>query len=85
MLGSEIERVKNILSHEKIEIIFSSTDTKLYERPCIELLQKHSQKEDCMFLYIHSKGVTKNLKPVDDWIELMLYFLVDNDKRVMYN
>lgn len=79
VLGDDIEVVKRIFNHEKVDILFISQNINIYERMCLETLHTHARNEkDFKVLYLHSKGVTKgNNNSVLDWIELLTYFTVD--------
>jgi len=64
----------------KYEIINYSTDSSLYEAPAINKIQNFSlQNPNCNILYIHTKGIRYNIndQKENDWINLMLYFLLD--------
>lgn len=91
VLGNDLDLVKKIFNHEKVEIIFHSVDLTLYERPCLKLIHSHALGRDDNFilLYLHSKGVSKlnissnyrrfdwNDNSVYDWIEMLTYYIVD--------
>jgi GR25 family glycosyltransferase involved in LPS biosynthesis len=71
----------------KIKIINFSTIPTLYEIPTIKLLWYFSNKySNVNILYLHTKGVSYEfinnnehlLECNNDWINLMLYFLVNN-------
>jgi hypothetical protein len=80
VLGSAKE-VSTVLDHPKVEIIFHSRDTKIYERRCLLILREHALREDAYFLYLHSKGVTKpGRRQIVDWVELLTHFTVDRYK-----
>ena len=64
----------------KYEIINYSTNTFLYEAPAINKIQDFSsQNPNCNILYIHTKGIRYDIndQKENDWIDLMLYFLLD--------
>ncbi len=78
VLGNELQAVKKLLDHPKVVISYHSMDTRIYERKCLLLLREHAIHENCRFLYIHSKGITKSNYPgVQDWIDLLIYFNID--------
>jgi hypothetical protein len=78
VLGSELNKVREILNHPKIFITFNSTYTHFYERKCLLRLREHAEYEDFYALYIHSKGVTRpQTNEINDWINLLMYFLID--------
>ena len=63
----------------KYEIINYNSDPLLYEAPAINKIQDFStQNPNCNILYIHTKGIRydKNDQKENDWINLMLYFLL---------
>lgn len=85
IVGTEKKRVLEILNTPKTRIVFFSTDTSLYERPCLEAMRRDAEREQFKALYIHSKGIrTKNSQHfacISDWIELMCYFLIGGWKK----
>ena len=58
-----------------------SEDASLFEIPTINKIKQFSELNPyCKVLYLHTKGIShKNHKCVDDWIEMMLYFLTDQE------
>jgi len=81
VLGSA-DAVKELLPHPKVEICFNSTDNSIYERKCLSLLREHADREDCRFLYIHSKGITKTkYRGVKDWVELLTHYTIDQHQQ----
>jgi len=74
----DADKVIKLLNEPKVEIIFNSTDNKIYERKCLLLLREHALKEDFKVLYIHSKGITPraNKQSVHEWTDLMIYFVI---------
>jgi hypothetical protein len=84
ILGTgSIEKFKK--KFPKIEVVFQSEDLTLYERPTLlKMHQKALESEnDALFLYLHSKGVTKTDKEwvfVKDWSQYMEYFLIEKWK-----
>ena len=68
---------------EKYEIINYSHNIELYENPTINFMKDFSEKNpNSYMLYIHTKGVryNPNDNKENDWIDYMLYFLVDQSK-----
>jgi hypothetical protein len=64
-----------------------SNDTSLFEIPTLKIMYQYSklQKENTNVLYLHTKGITHKKETsiynnVQDWIQFMLYYLVDNHK-----
>jgi hypothetical protein len=69
---------------EKYEVINYSENTQLFENPTINLIKDFSEKNpNSYILYIHTKGVRYNPNDTkeNDWIDYMLYFLVDQYKN----
>ena len=81
VLGNAVDQVKKLLAHPKVNIIYTSRNTGIYERKCLSLLQDHANKEDCRFMYIHSKGITKRDIGINDWIELLIYFNIEQHQQ----
>jgi GR25 family glycosyltransferase involved in LPS biosynthesis len=74
--------IENIYG-EKYEVINYSENTQLYENPTINLIKDFSEKNpNSYILYIHTKGVryNPNDNKENDWIDYMLYFLVEQHK-----
>lgn len=65
---------------EKIQVVYTNENTALYERPVLNYMREHalSHGEDHEYLYLHTKGLKFDggNEAVNDWIDLMLYFLV---------
>jgi GR25 family glycosyltransferase involved in LPS biosynthesis/SAM-dependent methyltransferase len=68
---------------EKYEVINYSNNIALFENPTINFMKKFSEKNDnSNILYIHTKGVRfdPNDSKENDWIDYMLYFLLEQNK-----
>lgn len=81
VLGEHVDRVKEILATDKLQLIFQSTDMSLFERPCLEHIRKSAEIENFNVLYLHSKGIQEKNDPyrenINDWINLMCHYLID--------
>lgn len=65
----------------KLRIINYSPNTELFEKPTINLIQLFSKYNgNCKILYLHTKGITNSSQNVVDWVDYMLYFLLDNHR-----
>jgi hypothetical protein len=75
----------NTVFNDKIKIINYSHDPLLYEMPTINLIRSFCEyNANCKILYLHTKGILHNhSKCVNDWIEMMLYFLVDKSSKCL--
>jgi hypothetical protein len=65
---------------DKYIIVNYDSDPTLYEAPTINKIQEFSSNNDNFnILYIHTKGIrySSNNQKENDWIDLMLYFLLD--------
>jgi hypothetical protein len=74
--------IENIYG-EKYEVINHSNNILLFENPTINFMQDFSQNNpNSYILYIHTKGVryNPNDNKENDWIDYMLYFLVEQHK-----
>jgi len=74
--------IKNLYG-EKCEVINYSHNIELYENPTINFMKNFSEKNpNSYMLYIHTKGVryNPNDNKENDWIDYMLYFLVEQRK-----
>ena len=68
------------LQLEKVTITNFSSDTSLYEVPTINKVRDFSKENpNSKILYLHTKGTghPKDAQNINDWIDMMLYFLVD--------
>ena len=71
-IGPPIEEI-----FDNCEITNFSLDHLLFEIPTINLVRDFSIKnKNCNILYLHTKGITHNKPCVQDWIDMMLYFLI---------
>ena len=62
---------------ENIELTNYSEDTNLFEIPTINKLREFSiNNPGNKILYLHTKGITRNNICIQDWINMMLYFLL---------
>jgi len=60
------------------------TDPTLFEAPTLNKIQEFScNNNDCNILYIHTKGIRYNVndQKENDWIDFMLYFLLDKSNE----
>jgi hypothetical protein len=74
--------IENIYG-EKFEIINYSDNIKLFENPTINLIKQFSEETpNSYILYLHTKGVRYDINDnkENDWINYMLYFLVEKFK-----
>lgn len=85
----DVDTLKKIVNSDKLEIISAVDNCNAFEYPALEYLREKSEKEDCLFYYFHTKGVSfftqkrkdrcfaKFKRRVDAWRLLMEYFLMD--------
>ena len=74
--------IENIYG-EKYEVINYSNNIALYENPTINFMKNFSEiNANSYILYLHTKGVryNPNDNKENDWIDYMLYFLVEQHK-----
>lgn len=89
----EKENLNKILELDpKINILFHSDDMALHEIATLNKLLEYTVSDDIKnneewyLLYLHTKGVTKpNNRNVCDWIDYMLYFLVEKYETCLEN
>ena len=69
-------------SDAKLEILGITCDISLYEIPTINLLHNHATEaaDDFNVLYLHTKGVTRTNTNVDDWVNYMIHFNINQYK-----
>lgn len=85
----DVDILKQIVNSDKLEIISAVDNPRVFEYPALEFLREKADKEDCLFYYFHTKGVSfftekrkdhrfaKFKRRVDAWRMLMEYFLMD--------
>ena len=67
-------------NNPKIVITNYSEDIRLFEVPTINKLHSFSlNNKGFNILYLHTKGVTNQSIEVNDWIDMMLYFLINQN------
>ena len=73
--------IEDFSASDKIQIINYSQDITLYENTSINMIHDFSlENKNANILYIHTKGILHEgdiLKCVNDWINMMMYFLVE--------
>jgi hypothetical protein len=75
--------IENIYG-EKYEVTNCSGNSQLFENPTINLINDFSKENpNCYILYLHTKGIrySKEDGKENDWINYMLYFLVEEYKN----
>lgn len=85
----DVDILQQIVNSDKLKIISAVNNPRVFEYPALEFLREKAEKEDCMFYYFHTKGVSfftekrkdhrfaKFKRRVDAWRILMEYFLMD--------
>jgi len=69
---------KEISGYPKVILTNCSENINLYETPTIHKLWKFSKdNHGYNVLYLHTKGSTNNTQSVNDWVTMMLYFVLD--------
>jgi hypothetical protein len=73
----------DLFNDPKIVIRGTNIDIRLFEVYTINLLYEDAQKEDFNFLYLHTKGVTRDPlhKSVYDWVNYLCYFNIYKFKK----
>jgi hypothetical protein len=75
-IGINGNQVYNSSDNKIVSVI--NKDPDLEEGPTLKSLYNFSIKNPgYKILYIHSKGVTNNSKPVEDWRNYMNYFMIE--------
>lgn len=70
----------------QVKLMNLSNKTNLFEIPVLNLIRtyaRNAKNENTNILYLHTKGVSydKNLQTVNDWINYMLYYLVERSEE----
>ena len=68
--------VLNYKSLDKIKSTHYRNDISHCEFPTLQKIYRDSLNADFNVLYLHTKGVTRYNKPIEDWTNYMLYFNV---------
>ena len=80
-IGIPIENIYNYNSEskEKYTVVNYSHDTALFEYPSLNKNKQFAAQEpNSYILYLHTKGISfNNNLNINDWINMMLYFLVE--------
>lgn len=91
IIGSDddLETLQNIIGKDKIEIVSVERNPRKYEFPALDYIYEKSKKEDFLFYYFHTKGITYQTFQSNDkeflgfrnkiisWRRMMEYFLFD--------
>ena len=83
-IGYEISN----LYTKKVCILQHSSNPYLYEIPTLNRMTEFSKKyPECNLLYLHNKGISysDDYQQVNDWIDMMLYFLIDKHEVCMHH
>lgn len=54
----DLRQLKDIIGEEKMEIISATDDPRRFEYPALMFMHDRAQREDCLFYYFHTKGIT---------------------------
>lgn len=83
----DVNKLLEIIDSDKVEIISNLTDPKVYEYPALKYIKELADKEDCLFYYFHTKGISYQSLATDNkrflsfkakinaWREMMEYFI----------
>ena len=83
--GARIDSIDISTMFKNVYFIHISDSIYKYEAPTLEIIRRFSEsiskssQFDHQILYLHTKGIsyTKVYQQIEDWRELMLYFLVE--------
>lgn len=87
--GSDADELRTILGSGPIEIISLRSDSTAFEFPALDFMYEKSQKEDFLFYYFHTKGISYQCagdadrlfrgfnRKITAWRHMMEYFLMD--------
>ena len=82
-IGIKIDKsILNINNDEKFHLYNYSDNDQLFEIPTLNTILrkcKYDLDYDYNILYLHNKGISYNFNylEINDWIDMMLYFLID--------
>lgn len=85
-----VEKLRQIIGNDKVEIISSVSDPTRFEYPALEFVKALSMREECLIYYFHTKGITYQVANVGKshafrsfiakihaWNHMMEYFNFD--------
>jgi len=80
-IGNEIS-LNDKYKNSKIKLCNYSSNTQLYEIPTLNQIKyfaDNNENSNHRILYLHTKGISysNNYQQINDWINCMLYFLID--------
>ena len=82
------DEADELYNDEKIEVVYKNENIALYERPVLNFMREHAltHEDDHCYLYLHTKGLRFDGRneAVNDWIDLMLYFLVTEHETCLH-
>lgn len=82
-----VEKLKQVLNSEKVEIIASSVNPKKYEYLALQYIKELSLREDSLIYYFHSKGISYQSlethdrlflsfqRKIEAWRKMLEYFV----------
>jgi hypothetical protein len=76
----EINLLKLIWNHPKVQVIHFGENYKLYEYPAMGLIKDICEKEECNIMYFHCKGLLHDDNSINDWIDYLEYFNIEKYK-----
>lgn len=77
IVNGDISLISIDLNDPKYKVYNKHKDTSRHEFPTLDLIWKHSEKEDFNILYLHTKGVSRMHPFIDDWTNYMSYFNIN--------
>ena len=80
------ENIPNVNEKTKLKLMNLSNNKNLFEIPVLNLIRtyaRNDKNENANILYLHTKGVSydKSLQTVNNWIDYMLYYLVERHEE----
>ncbi len=59
-------------------------DVSQFEFPTIDMLRMYAADNECLLLYLHTKGVSRPGPSIDDWRAAMLYWMVERWRECVH-
>lgn len=79
-LSYEYDKIEN----DKINYLYLSNNLLDYEINTLNFIHKFSQKHyDYKILYVHTKGINNENPCIEDWINYMIYFLIEKHNNCL--
>lgn len=77
IVNGDLSLITIDLNDTKYKVFNKHNDVTRHEFPALDIIWKHSDKEDFNILYLHTKGVSRLHPFIEDWTNYMSYFNIN--------